>query len=82
VVFRSDDGTLKPDNALIRWGLAVGDALKKTGRVIPSPELLKARLEKAGFVDVQVFTVKQPAGPWPKAQYGSLDCRGAVFLTA
>jgi hypothetical protein len=72
---RSDDGTLSPDNALVRWGLALEDAMSKSGRLRPSEELLKARLEKAGFVHVQAFIVKQPIGPWPKAKYGSLDCR-------
>jgi ubiquinone/menaquinone biosynthesis C-methylase UbiE len=73
VLCRSDDGTLTPDNALTRWDLAMEDAMRKTGRVRPSEELLKTRLEKAGFVDVQGFTVKQPVGPWAKAPCGSLD---------
>jgi hypothetical protein len=51
------------------------DAMSKSGRVRPSEELLKARLEKAGFVDVHAFIVEQPIGPWPKAKCGSLDCR-------
>jgi hypothetical protein len=76
VQFRSDDGSLTPDNALFRWGLAMEDAMGKSGRVRPSAEQLKARLEKAGFADVQTFTVKQPLGPWAKAKYGFLNCRG------
>jgi hypothetical protein len=44
------------------------DAMSKAGRVIPGEEQLKARLEKAGFVDVQAFTMKQPLGPWAKAK--------------
>jgi hypothetical protein len=71
VLCRSDDGTLTPDNALIRWGLALEDAMRKTGRVRPSEEQLKTRLEKAGFVDVEAFTVKQIVAPWPKDKYGS-----------
>jgi ABC-type sulfate transport system substrate-binding protein len=57
------------------------DAMDKTGRVKPSEEQLKTRLEKACFVDVQTFTLKQPVGPWAKAKYGFLDCRGAVLPT-
>jgi ABC-type sulfate transport system substrate-binding protein len=51
------------------------EAMSKTGRVRPSEEQLKKRLEKAGFVDLQAFTVKQPVGPWAKAKYGSMGCR-------
>jgi hypothetical protein len=54
------------------------DAMRKSGRIGPSEEQLKTRLEKAGFVDVQTFIVKQPLGPWAKAKYGSSDCRCAV----
>jgi ubiquinone/menaquinone biosynthesis C-methylase UbiE len=68
VLCRSDDGTLTPYNALVRWGLAMEDAMSKAGRVIPGEEQLKARLKKAGFVDVQAFTMKQPLGPWAKAK--------------
>jgi ABC-type sulfate transport system substrate-binding protein len=50
------------------------EAMSKSGRVRPSEEQLKTRLEKPGFVDVQVFTIKQPIGPWAKAKYGCLDC--------
>jgi hypothetical protein len=64
---------LTPDNALVRWGNALDEAMRKSGPVRPTEELLKTRLEKAGFVDVQAFIVKQPIGPWPKAKYGSLD---------
>jgi ABC-type sulfate transport system substrate-binding protein len=66
---------LTPDNALIRWGLALEDAISKSGRVRPSEEQLKTRLEKAGFVDVQAHTVKQVIGPWAKAKYGARDFR-------
>jgi ABC-type sulfate transport system substrate-binding protein len=82
VQFRSDDGSLTPDNALFRWGLAMEEAMSKSSRVRPSEEQLKTRLEKAGFVDVQALTVKQPFGPWAKAKYGSLDCRSAVWRIA
>jgi hypothetical protein len=69
VQIRSDDGTLTPDNPILRFGLALEDAMTKSGRVNPSEEQLKTRLEKAGFVNVQAFTVKQPVGPWAKAPF-------------
>jgi hypothetical protein len=51
------------------------DAMTASGRVAPSVELLKERLEKAGYVDVHSFTLKQPIGPWAKDKYGTyLDC--------
>jgi hypothetical protein len=41
-------------------------AMIASGRVSPSEELLRERLEKAGCVDVQTFTLRQPFGPWAK----------------
>jgi hypothetical protein len=40
-----------------------------SGRVPQSEELLRERLEKAGFVDVQSFTLRLPIGPWAKDEY-------------
>jgi ubiquinone/menaquinone biosynthesis C-methylase UbiE len=81
VQLRSDDGSLTPDNPLNLWTRAMEEAMAKTGRARPSEEQLKTRLENAGFVEVQSFTMKEPVGPWPRAQYGSLECRCAVFPT-
>jgi hypothetical protein len=49
------------------------DALSASGRQHPSEELLRERLEKAGYVDVQSFTLKVPVGPWPKDKYDHLN---------
>jgi hypothetical protein len=65
----SDDGSLKEDNPLARWSSLLNDALKASGRVAASEELLRDRLEKAGFVDVQSFTLRMPMGPWAKDKY-------------
>jgi hypothetical protein len=78
VMFTSDDGSLTPDNAISRWCGAMVDAVGKTGHVTPSEEQLRANLENSGFVDVQTFTLKQPIGPWAKAQYVSLGFNGAM----
>jgi hypothetical protein len=59
---------LTSDNAITQWGLAMEDAISKSGRVRPSEEQLKTRLETAGFVDAQAVTLKQPIGPWAKAE--------------
>jgi hypothetical protein len=63
---QSDDGSLREDNPLTHWGNLMNDALSASGRVAPSEELLRERLEKAGYVDVQSFSLKQPVGPWAK----------------
>jgi hypothetical protein len=66
---RSDDGSLSDDNPLMRWSKLMQEAMNASGRVAPSEELLRARLEQAGYVDVQSFTLKQPFGPWAKDRY-------------
>jgi hypothetical protein len=45
------------------------EAMIVTGRASPSEELLRGRLEKAGYVDVQSFTLRLPFGPWAKDKY-------------
>jgi hypothetical protein len=69
VLAQSDDGSLGEDNALTRWGTLLYDAMIATDRAPPSEELLRERLEKAGYVDVQTFTVRLPIGPWAKDKY-------------
>jgi hypothetical protein len=65
----SDDGSLREDNPLTRFGARMTDALIATGRAAPSEELLRKRLEKAGFADVQSFTIRLPVGPWAKDKF-------------
>jgi hypothetical protein len=79
-LFGCDDGTLTPDNAISRWGVAMEEATVQSGRVNPDEQQLKTRLEEAGFVDVECFLLKQPVGPWAKAKYGSPTFLEAVFL--
>jgi hypothetical protein len=66
---QSEDGSLKEGNTLTRWGNLIRDAMVASGRPAPTEELLRERLEKAGFVDVQSFTLLQPMGPWAKDKY-------------
>jgi hypothetical protein len=65
----SDDGSLREDNPLTRFGARMTDALIATGRAAPSEELLRKRLKKAGFSDVQSFTIHIPVGPWAKDKF-------------
>jgi hypothetical protein len=67
--FQSDDGSLKEDNPLAQWSNLMKEALSASGREHPSEQLLRQRLEKAGFVDVQAFTLPVPVGPWAKDKY-------------
>jgi hypothetical protein len=69
VLAQSDDGSLRDDNPLTRFGNLMNDALIATGRATPSEELLRERLEKAGFADVQSFTLRLPVGPWAKDKF-------------
>jgi hypothetical protein len=45
------------------------EALIASDRVVPTEELLRSRLEEAGCVDVQSFTLRIPVGPWAKDKY-------------
>jgi hypothetical protein len=63
---RCDDGSLKADNPLVRYSRLLSDAMIASGRAPSSEELLRERLEKAGFVDVQSFTLPMLMGPWAK----------------
>jgi hypothetical protein len=60
---------LKEDNPLARNSILLQEALIASGRVSLSEELLRKRLEKAGYADVQSFTLKLPFGPWAKDKY-------------
>jgi hypothetical protein len=48
---------LKEDNPLALWSRLLNDSLIVSGGVPSSEELLRERREKAGFVDVQTFTL-------------------------
>jgi predicted TIM-barrel fold metal-dependent hydrolase len=40
--------------------------MERLGRPNATPQLLRERLEDAGFVGVEITSAKQPFGPWPK----------------
>ncbi|ROT36420.1 S-adenosyl-L-methionine-dependent methyltransferase [Sodiomyces alkalinus F11] len=64
----SDDGTLEEGSAMAEWGKFFYEGARKLGRVFsPLPDHLQERyMEEAGFVDVQVSTMKVPVGDWAK----------------
>jgi hypothetical protein len=64
-----DDGTLKDDNPISKYCRLLNDAVIASGRVPSSEQLFKERLEKAGFVYVQSWTLPLPIGPWAKDKY-------------
>jgi hypothetical protein len=66
VPHRSDDGTLAPDSATIKWGNFCIEAAQKLGRSINSANLYKDQMIAAGFVNVVEVVYKWPTNRWPK----------------
>jgi hypothetical protein len=60
---------LNEDNPLARWSSLLRKAIVASGRVTPTEILLREKLEKAGYVDVESFTLRLPMGPWAKDKY-------------
>ncbi|TDZ23361.1 Secondary metabolism regulator LAE1 [Colletotrichum orbiculare MAFF 240422] len=63
---RSDDGTLKPEHALSRWGQLIMEAFLKLGAAPFDPLILKDLMVDAGFEDVSMSLYKFPTNTWPK----------------
>ncbi|GKT63608.1 methyltransferase domain-containing protein [Colletotrichum tofieldiae] len=62
-----DDGTLKPDSALLKWVDKLEEACNILGRpFVNCDRYLPSLLKEAGFVDVSVNKFKWPINPWPK----------------
>jgi hypothetical protein len=64
--YRSDDGTLKPDSATLKWGKEGTRACELLGREIHTAHSYKKRMEEAGFVNVVERVYKWPTNKWPK----------------
>lgn len=62
----SDDQSMSNDNGCKIFVDRMHEALAKFGRFPATIDWMKESMEKAGFVDVHFFRVKQPLGPWPK----------------
>ncbi|ROT37129.1 S-adenosyl-L-methionine-dependent methyltransferase [Sodiomyces alkalinus F11] len=64
----SEDGTLKPDNAVVKMMNGLMDACDKIGRNISPAPSFKKWAEDAGFDNVTQQTFKLPVGTWAKDQ--------------
>ncbi|KAJ0337694.1 hypothetical protein COL922a_006492 [Colletotrichum nupharicola] len=62
----SDDGTLKPESALMRWCNLLMEASEKFGRPFVRGPTLKDIMSAAGFVDVSITVLKWPTNSCPK----------------
>lgn len=65
-LFLSDDGSLKEDSALSKWGSTFFEASENFGTSASSPKHLKRWMIDAGFVDVEEHVIKLPVGIWPR----------------
>ncbi|KAH9819837.1 Methyltransferase domain-containing protein [Teratosphaeria destructans] len=64
----SDDGSLAPDSLLAGWGPTFMPCGERAGRPLDVQATMRAKIEKAGFVNVQEHLFKTPVGTWPKNQ--------------
>ncbi|KAI8674712.1 hypothetical protein NCS57_00369900 [Fusarium keratoplasticum] len=91
----SDDGTVKKDSALDRWGNIFIEASKKTGRTftVLDEGIQRKAMEEAGFVDIEEWNFKCPINPWPKDPrlkeigefgqlFGTQDTEGFIVFVA
>ncbi len=62
----SDDGSLPPDSAMVRWDDLCIEAFEKLGREPRPGPLLKGHLEGAGFANVREHVYRLPLGSWPR----------------
>ncbi|KAH8821457.1 S-adenosyl-L-methionine-dependent methyltransferase [Xylogone sp. PMI_703] len=65
---RADDDSLKPDGFYNYWGQTVMEVSEKFGKSFTIWEESKARLEKAGFVNVEEIRYKWPMNGWPSPE--------------
>jgi ubiquinone/menaquinone biosynthesis C-methylase UbiE len=61
-----DDDSVPPDSAMVRWGELMIEAFQKIGRHEPDGEEYKRILERTGFEDVHLETIKRPSNDWPR----------------
>lgn len=60
----SDDGSVGPDHFWTTWGNTVLSVGETWGKGFDAWEILKEKMEAAGFVDVVQVPMKWPIGPW------------------
>ncbi|KAK1472627.1 hypothetical protein CABS01_16231 [Colletotrichum abscissum] len=79
---QSDDGSLKPDAAVVRcFALLVKAATVLNRSFQDIPDLVNV-MQKIGFVDVSIKKVMWPANTWPKGQHYKLlgQCAHENFM--
>ena len=62
----SDDHTVGPDHFYTLWGNTVLEMGMRWGKGFDAWEIIKEKMESAGFVDVVETKMKWPIGGWPK----------------
>ena len=63
---RSDDGSLKENHHLWRWGDIFIKCAERAGRSLRTHETMRNAIKEAGFVDVHEEKYKIPLGPWAR----------------
>ncbi|KAF6808582.1 methyltransferase domain-containing protein [Colletotrichum sojae] len=69
---KCDDGTLKPDAAMVRCFALLGEAANIVGRPFQDIPGLADIMREIGFVDIHIKTVKWPSNTWPKDNHHKL----------
>ncbi|KAF0317860.1 Secondary metabolism regulator LAE1 [Colletotrichum sp. SAR11_59] len=62
----SEDGSLKPDNAMIQMMDGLMEACEKIGRTMDPAPSFKQWTEQAGFENISEKKFKLPIGSWPR----------------
>lgn len=65
----SDDGSLRPDSALMEWQQAINYAGELSGRELNIYHKLENWMKEAGFEDVSLSVYVLPFSPWPRDPY-------------
>ena len=66
IAWTSDDGSVRPDSILGKWGEMFTRACNKMGKSITTIDTLEAEVEAAGFTSVHEKMYKNPIGDWAK----------------
>ena len=63
---RCEDGTMEPDNWMVKYWDMVADGLVPFGVCFRDAPKLKGMMEAAGFINITERLFFTPIGPWPK----------------
>ncbi|EGU82978.1 hypothetical protein FOXB_06531 [Fusarium oxysporum f. sp. conglutinans Fo5176] len=66
LTIKSDDGTVKPDNALLKCLKLLQEASERFGRPYVDIPALVDLMTEIGFVDVKIERFRWPSNSWPK----------------